>query len=262
MALVDYQCNTRTEGLPCFKKMCHPIAIRLPQQLLPKVTISSLQYQRMFNINCLHIREKKREMFVAAKFLQLKHPTCRLTMTVPSPVILLHHEAVEVWRNDLTFALGLVAISWLYINCDSLIRQFGCFHWQEYCHKLNPDSIRFNSLFFASSLQAIRLRVCRQSWRIREGDTDLPGHLWSSTKLFPLFFCRVKCANTTGYWRASLYAVQCLVHLAKNSCSIYRIWHIFGQSWQNLLSKTWVLRAMRPSFSIKARTVPSRRWLF
>ena len=115
---------------------------------------------------------------------------------------------------------------------------------------------------FASSLQAIRLRVCRQSWRIREGDTDLPGHLWSSTKLFPLFFCRVKWANTTGYWRASLYAVQCLVHLAKNSCSIYRIWHIFGQSWQNLLSKTWVLRAMRPSFSIKARTVPSRRWLF
>lgn len=139
-------------------------------------------------------------------------------------------------------------------------------NWQEYCHKLNPDSIRFNSLFFASSLQAIRLRVCRQSWRIREGDTDLPGHLWSSTKLFPLFFCRVKWANTTGYWIASLFcrAMSCGTWLKKKTgCSIYRIWHILGQSWQNLLSKTWLLRAIRPSFSIKARTVPAgRRWLF
>ena len=139
-------------------------------------------------------------------------------------------------------------------------------NWQEYCHKLKPDSIRFNSLLFASSLQAIRLRVCRQSWRIREGDTDLPGHLWSSTKLFPLFFCRVKWANTTAYWRASLFLpCNVLWHLAlkKTGCSIYRIWHILGQSWQNLLSKTWLLRAIRPSFSIKARTVPDgRRWLF
>lgn len=96
-------------------------------------------------------------------------------------------------------------------------------NWQEYCHKLNPDSIRFNSLFFASSLQAIRLRVCRQSWRIREGDTDLPGHLWSSTKLFPLFFCRVKWANTTGYWIASLFcrAMSCGTWLKKKNRLFY-----------------------------------------
>jgi len=131
VALFDYQCNTRTEGLPCFKKKVPSDCHQITSTTSPKRNkISSLQYISNCSIKTAFTSEKKTwgNVFVFAQiFCSSNTQRAGSQWQFRRRWSCCKQKAVEVWRNDLTFTIGA--------SCNKLvvyklwfekIRQFGC----------------------------------------------------------------------------------------------------------------------------------------